>query len=640
MLIKSFDGNTFGSDYAEAIQEGEGIALPDVAAQMARRVRAHPILAGIDRMGRSFPLGLAIEGSGLDALRLQLFQWFDPEDETAKQLVATDDDGSSNERYLECICESLRPRRGRGGILPGMYVAQLRVHDDVRWRAVTVTTESAWNITASGQTRVVNNQGEDEAYPVVTVEPTSSKATGFQFKNWCPIIWESTVGATTYPIMLDPPDLTGDAQADGDDVRVYVNGVERDRWLGGTLVSALKVWVSLDFSARIVAEVGVAIAGAGAITEIVSDLSIVDFPSTGILLIGTEAFVYTGKSNIDKTFTGVTRTAKGTSIAAHGVGTTIEWVQHDLWLFYGDSSLTAPTVDDTYKPVFDLDASTNTSWDYDPTQSNCDGFGWDAAGRPGAWTFMEVLIREGLPSNAYTANHNTNSDPWEEIGIEVEPGGHTSPPNSARWYLANVCQITNVNFQSGDYWLDNNASPRNGSWKVMSFQTTWVAEYTESISGLTDDSAWHDSTLSRNEALTAASTRVGMQVEYGAGFSEFFRVEFEDVVVTLDSTLTPDVSVNAQQSNYQLEATITIEETGDAITLSFGMEVNEELEVDSVAKTVTYLEDDSGQRQALATSGVRRHWLPLAEGNNTLRFDETGLVGVRVTVAYRRRYYL
>jgi phage-related protein len=121
---------------------------------------------------------------------------------------------------------------------------------------------------------------------------------------------------------------------------------------------------------------------------------------------------------------------------------------------------------------------------------------------------------------------------------------------------------------------------------------------------------------------------------------EYAYVECDDVTVNLDSSNTPTATIGAEQGNYELACTITNETTGDAIQLNFSMELNEELEVDTDEKEVVYLANNSRQMQALTlVGGVRREWLPLQPGNNTLRFDDTGTTGVTVTITFEKRYY-
>ena len=122
-------------------------------------------------------------------------------------------------------------------------------------------------------------------------------------------------------------------------------------------------------------------------------------------------------------------------------------------------------------------------------------------------------------------------------------------------------------------------------------------------------------------------------MEYNGDF------EAGTVTVSLNSNETPIVAVNSEQGNYALGCTLTNETTGEAITVEFVMDLDSELEIDSVARTVTWLEDDSGQFQVLALSSVRRHWLRLLPGNNTLRFDDVGTGEVTVTLDWEARYY-
>jgi phage-related protein len=89
-----------------------------------------------------------------------------------------------------------------------------------------------------------------------------------------------------------------------------------------------------------------------------------------------------------------------------------------------------------------------------------------------------------------------------------------------------------------------------------------------------------------------------------------------------------------------VEATITNETTGDAISIYFVHSVDDELEIDTDLKTVTYLTDNSNQFSALTLEGaIRRDWLPLVPGNNTLRWDETGAGSLTVALEWKERTY-
>src|SRR4030042_1660518 len=96
------------------------------------------------------------------------------------------------------------------------------------------------------------------------------------------------------------------------------------------------------------------------------------------------AFTYTGKNNALQRFAGCIRAARGTAAGAHGLGDTVWWVQHDIWILYGNAAATAPTVDGNYEPAFELDDSVNTSWVYAEFGEN-DGL------RTGQWSPKVVI---------------------------------------------------------------------------------------------------------------------------------------------------------------------------------------------------------------------------------------------------------
>lgn len=631
--VLSFDGNSLADeDYWAVPMEGVRLSQPDVVIATAKRIGAHPSIAGVEREGMRFPVLICIDGADLESLRDDLLSWLDPEEEETGELVIGGDDKGA--RYVDAMCEMLRPMRFGGRVAPRLYEARFRVDGDVRWRASELTEESSWSITASGQTKTVTNNGDCQAFPTITIKPTSNKTAGngFTYKRWCPVVWKSTSSATNYPLLLGTVDTAAlvtasKVQSAGQDWRVYVNGEEVDRWFGDSGTSqfnqtATKTWINMDFEAAATVDLKTAIAGAGAITEIEADGSISGFPSAGILLIESEAFVYTGKSNVEQKFTGVTREANGTSAAAHAAATTVTWIQHDVWIYYGDSTMSAPSQDDDYQPIIELDDSTNDSWVYEE-------FGEDDGLRTGAWAYTITFNRgySGRPSpdpSSYTANRNTDADPWEELGIHIYCDGYQSA--IATWTLYNLCGITAVNFTNGEYYSDGDD---------VSLET--IPD--ESSIAITQDSTWRS--WSQNDTGLTSTYTVGFEVALaGITYDDYktFNVEVADITVTLDNTYTPDSSIGSEQSNYQLSATLKNNATGDSITINYNMALDESLEIDTEARIVTDLENDSYQLQAIASfNTVRKQWLPLDPGDNELEYTETGAQGVTVDIEYRER---
>ena len=133
----------------------------------------------------------------------------------------------------------------------------------------------------------------------------------------------------------------------------------------------------------------------------------------------------------------------------------------------------------------------------------------------------------------------------------------------------------------------------------------------------------------------SASDSVGIRL----WLSGVCRVEAGDVTVTLNSAETPTVTVYAEQATYTISATLTNVTTGEDITIAFELELNQTLEIDTSAKTVTYLKDNSSQFQAVTPLPVRDQWLKLQPGANTIKLDDTGAVAMTLTTTWRERFY-
>ena len=497
--------------------------------------------------------------------------------------------------------------------------------------ATTATTLTA-GLTASGQTVEVTNQGNVFTEPTVRFKPTSVKTGSYAYRRWVPLYNRVDQALIDYPIEITTEEGTGfdhaalvtagKAQADGDDLRVFVDGEEVDRWLDGPNTTTCKVWVNFDLQPGVSVTLATAFLSGDNLASITFD-DVSDLPNSGILYNADtgEAFTYTAKDSGQNKVTGVTRAAKGTSASAGTVGDTFWWVEKDIWLLYGNASVSAPDVDDDYKPAFNLSTSTNTSWDYDY-------FGEDDGLRAAQWA-EQVL--GGQPSFRHGNHGAVGVDPWEEMGI-------VSGYDSARVYVYNPCGITNANFTNGERYTDSGVeyiyirSSKDGS--------SWTTEHTLPGTLPPDFSKWLS--WSRDEALASDSLYVAVEVEGQ------LVCEFSDCSLTLDSSNTPATGLGAEQGNYSLELTLTLVVEGEdqeAIHLEGTIGLNDELEIDCERRTVTNLKDNSNQFQmiSLRDPELRSYWLRLPghwDGGKScqLRVDENGLTGMTVTVEFHSRY--
>jgi hypothetical protein len=341
------------------------------------------------------------------------------------------------------------------------------------------------------------------------------------------------------------------------------------------------------------------------------------------LQIDNELLTYTGKDPGGKRFTGVTRAAKGSAAATHTAGATARWIQHDIWVEYGSATLTAIVPDNSRKPMFDLATSTNTSWNYLE-------FFEEGASRAGAWAFTNQQWTQ-----AYGGNQKSEANPYGELGISDATEEQTSKKTlRGHWSLVNPCGIVSANFQSGeryygrsDWWKARLRSSVDGSKLITHYNLptgtidAWVA--------------W-----SQNVTLTSGARYVYLWLEGYAKNTEPMRVEASQVTVALNGAKTPTASILPEQLVYRMAATLTNEETGDAIGINFMLDVDETLRIDVDKSEAIYEVDGSGRFAAVAVIGGERHrWLRLVPGSNTLRWDEAGVLEVDVEIEFERRYF-
>lgn len=622
----SFDGNAIndGSNYSSGFDPGNEWGLPPVTAQFVPRTQDWPLVSGVSRNGRIVTFFIKIvDVANIRTRRDELMLWFDPDDETPKALVIEDSDGA-NDRYVNAICESLIPVVGRTASDVG-FAAVMAVHGDVRWRATSSTTH-VWAITASGDTVVVNNAGTADAFPAYTVTPTAAKSSeDFPYRQFFAIRWRNSVAFKNYPTDIvnnafDTATLVSGSkmQADGDDLRTEIDGVEvADRWLQDMNDATTQVWMNLDFQPKWEGTITAAIGSGDTVTSITVNESTAKAPGSGILVINSEIFTYTAKVDATKTFTIATRAEYNSSAANHSLGDTIWWCQHSVFVKYGDATVAAPSADDNKKPIFLL-SSTNASWIYQQFKED-DGL------RTGAWATVAV----SRSPHFYGGNRGAEADPWDELGIDRQSA-------AGRFVLYNPSGITDANFTNGEKYADNLSDVWTGEIQSSKDGKNWLTEDTiadPSVAATWE--AWSD-----NEVITAGKTHVALYLKSHSsteGNKAF--LEAADCTITLNSSNTPAFVAPGEAGGYAVSALLANATTGKTIGIDHLTVVDDDIVIDTDAKTVQD-GDGNNQFQALTlTGGARRDWLKLSPGNNTLQYTDVGIDTVTVQVSYEKRYY-
>ena len=624
MIVVSFGGHDINDDenYRTWLT-ASGQTPAEMEPQLVGRTGAPAVIGGVVTPPRFLMLHTTLlvqtSASTKRELQQQWYAWFITD--STQSLIIADDDGQ-NQRYVEAMPFSIVHEEDGDGLT---LLTTLAIDGDVMWRAVTATTYN-WNITSSGETlEVVNGDPavNDDAYPVITITPRDY-ATGINpYRRFAAVGWRATQPATNYPtdIVNDGLDTqiasTNFADAQGDDIRVYVDGVEVDYWLDGANTATTKVWANINWQAGQTGTLAASM-GTGAVSTVTVNEEITNWPESGLLLIDSEVFAYTGKVNSTKTFSGVTRASRGTTAATHDAADAVTWVQHEIWIEYGDAGKSAIVPDDDYKPMFLL-TSTNGSWDYDEFASLASSS--SISRRTGSWLYARY-------DYIYGGNQAASANPYVELGLK-SPAWVGVPKmllDNCLWLLGNACGISAVNFQNGEFYHG-----RTDWWRAGVYGD---AALLYSIPASTNNTwnAW-----SQNITSLAVS-QVSLHMTGWWSSSYAMRVECADVTVTLNSSYTPLVVIGAEEQTYRLQPTLTNQTTEESLTVDTALDVDEAIEIDVEHHQVTLPDGSDAYNAVEAVEGVRRWLLRLQAGSNTLEYTESGVVEVDVDISFERRY--
>ena len=639
-LVLNGTGSIRPSGASYTVLSATGLAAPPTPRVTTARLAARPGMivndAGADK--RVVTLACELSAMSHTALETELLRFaalLDPD--LGEQYLYWTPLGGTARRIYAVLQNDAGAVLEVGGDSVANFQLQFLCADPY-YEALTVTTTTA-DLTGTAAELSITNLGSTYSEPVITIEPTAGKTGGYSYKRWLAIYNRSGAQLSIYPTQISSQTgisgiehatlvTAGKSMSGGEDLRVEVDGVEVDRWLDGTNTNSCKIWANLNFQVGATASLDETFAGGDTLASLTVD-DVTGFPSSGILYNVTsgEAFTYTARDVGLNRFTGLTRSVKGTAAAAGAVGQTIAWIEHDIWLKYGNAAATAPDVDDDYEPAFELDLSSNLTWVYEE-------FGEDDGLRAGQWQ------QDILASNPefYGGHHGATADPWIEMGTESGWGGVFN--QEARYSLGNPCGILTANFTNGEFYAELFTN-MYGRIQSRSATTDWRTEHSMNMAILGAWTAW-----SHDETLDSGSTFVGLMYA-GAEASEQ-KLEVADVTVTLSTTGTPSLVLGAEQGAYDLDAVLTLVLDAvdqEAIRLQLTMALDQTLEVDCDNRTVTLLADESNQFQAISlrNPSVRSYWIRLPgdwDGGqvSSIRYDETGMAAVTLTVTHYARY--
>lgn len=647
----SFNGVALNdSNYLTKVLGRSDMVQPTAELSEVTRSHTHPLTTVKEIKPRLVQLHIKMLGTGysqIDDLN-ELFSVHDGTEGEKETYIFKDEQNSDKQWYGEGMVI------GQPAIIgspPQATVYNLKFDDPI-WRSVLEGTVIG-TISASPGTITITPGGNRPAKPVFDIVPVSNRTGGFQYQRFVPITNPGDYEMRQRPFNLafaaglDTAALIagGKMQADGDDLRVKVNGQEVDRWFGlsthaiGT--TATYIWANLDLAPRIELILSTAIASSGAIDTI----SLVDtgpnrtafkrLPQAGIVQKGGERFSYTAADISKMELTGVKRTVYQSTAEAHAAGGTLSWVQHEIWLVYGDSSIAAPVVDDTRKPMLNLTNSSNTVWDWDEfTDLN--------NLRSARWGASKVTTGNGSDTKTYTGNQTADADPATEMGMRIT----SFQSKTNKWSPDKATMYWSIYDPAGFTDLIWNGEKRrtNGDWPTASprLEVSNDGRQWTSIGTVATPA-----TAGSWTAFTGTPTSLGGTYRYArfvmdgavaGGSGNELDFSLEDVTGTIASANVPQGSICAELGGYRLNPRFTNGYSGEWIELDAVVDTGGTVRVDCFNQTITYLTDNRRLDALLKKSSKRFDWLNCAPGTaNPIVYSESGMGTVVLTATHEDR---
>lgn len=576
------------------------------------------------------------EGESINASRELLKQIFNITDKGRHELIAKDLDDSN--RWYQLVGLPIRITEQS----PGAFTIQLHVETPI-WEAVNLES-TPWSVTFNGDTQVIDNISNVNVAPILQIN-VASKISGLQYRRWVAVynVLDTSFNA---PIdigksLFDTQTLIsgGKMQVSGNDLRVFIDGVEVNRWLQSIDTIGTQVWVNMSLSPKQEGTISTTVnSGDGpffmtltfANTKANRDFLIaMSKVSNKLIMIENEVFTFMSVNLFDMTMTGVDRAKRGTSAATHTAPVTVRWIEHDIFVLYGDNTLSAPDTDDRFKPLFQL-SSSNLSWIYSTLYDK-------TANRPGAWK-PEVNASRGGLSYYYTDTHTAFVNPGIKLGLALigYVSQHIPQAETGQldWLFFHPAGVTDVQY-SGQKYMFSAAWPAVMGLQVLEENVGWFTVETEDapITPIT----WEPfGPVNADLGGTYQSIRFAIDGSLAPLTGDSAMIEFDAITLTFDSTRIPEITMFGEVGIAYLTLKIENLWDGNAIYIEHPADVGDTLFIDCRAKRAYLNDDKSDVRVRLSSS--RNAWLDLVPGNdNELEWIDPGTGTVSVTVSYYPR---
>jgi|CXWL01.1.fsa_nt_gi hypothetical protein len=644
--IKSIGALNLMTDYFAYLDDADNPNVqPPVELEVVELGESAPAEAGMTRKADYLVVTVTPKGrdkqTKLDALGMA----FDSLRNSSQQLIGMDNAKSEWSVMGRVINHAMRAMTSK---------ITLQAADGV-WEKTT-ETETLWNITASNQTKDIFVDGTVEALPTFEATPKNAKTGGFGYRKWIRLynpnnaavlneLVDVTNGGWDTAILT-----TAKMQAGGQDLRVFDGGQEVDRFLVNMDTASTKVFAGpFNFRGKIEMTLSGTIASSGIVSSIKAKDTITNrqalnrLPNRrGIVEIDNERFIYLRRdvNLLTIYFEPIlsSRAARKSSMASHADGAIIKYIEHDIYVYYGNSTIAAPETDSTHAAAFEIATSTNGSRVYT-------SFGDKAGLRPGAWKQAIISRTARSRSGTYSGEAGDNTaDPITALGMLMKTftrGGLPIAVNAAlECKFSHPGGITSVT-PIGE------KKRTTGQWPAFVGLEKSIngIDYTEQFNEAKPASAGVFVTITNTGSQTIGSAykhiRFLMEGSLRAVLNAQAYFEIDAVTVALANPIT--AAMMAEESNYDLNCEIqnTFTYQGETKTESlfmrWTMELNQTLTANSKLRTVLN-SDGTNCHRAKRLDAARLEWLAFRPGvTNQLRFIDTGTTNFDLRIKYKLR---
>jgi hypothetical protein len=613
------------------------------------------------------------------ALRVALLRALDTSREF-KALVIADDDGD-NPRYWMCSFQAREEEHDAAGT-GVVFVVTAVVTDDAYLRSVTPESDT-WSATASGQTTVIDNPGDLDAFPTYTVTPTSAKTGGewvevrpFYVRWLSPFGGEHAIDITGGG--LNTSTLHGAGKTTSrNDFGVHAAGAYRPYWMGGDdgaaggyNTNSTQIWCNFHFHPR--TTVYAVHGAASGDTSATMELSMPDnMPPSGYIYwdATNEITSYKGVSQgaWNPSVTNVGRGALGTTPGNIAAGATGEVLQVVGLLCYGpggvvpeDEKMIDFGIEQWREPTISRSGSTNGVWKFTLfRRGDAQMFGipgafiapsgprgsinWSYTGPATTEVYTDPTTATGAPG-AFYLNRN-----WEAMGFKSNqnlappPTGDSSapkqPPRMGLYSYRFAVPLSQVRI-IGRRIANGAALAYPGTPILRVYDETQQSHDTIWNAGAGAVSTKLNNTFDETVALEEYVDVLFNRLHWFISGTNHVQADIDSLDVSFDTAYRPIAALLPAITPYVMSLTLENVTTGESLTITMpDMEVDETLTINNELLTVTYSGDDSNRYSAVRRDALRPRFLRLAPGANTLRLTETGMGNIDLGISFEPRWY-